>query len=76
MPASTVKIPYIQRIRSLDGKVRLYFRKGDHREGPLSAPDGSDELREEVEAIVKKLTALELPRLRGLFTAWAGQVSS
>lgn len=58
MPASTVKIPYIQRVKSPDGKVRLYFRKGDHREGPLSAPDGSDELREEVEAIVKKLAAL------------------
>jgi integrase len=58
MPASTAKIPYIQRVKSRDGKVRLYFRKGDHREGPLSAPDGSDELREEVEAIVNKLAAL------------------
>lgn len=55
MPGTNAKIPDVQRVRSPDGKVRLYFRKGNHREGPLSSPDGSMELLEEVEAIVKRL---------------------
>lgn len=30
------KVKYIQRIRRPNGVVDLYFRKGDHREGPCS----------------------------------------
>lgn len=57
MPAVNAKIPYIQRVKSPDGKSRLYFRKGDHREGPLTSPDGSEELRAEVDAIIRRLDA-------------------
>lgn len=51
------KIPHIQRVRKPDGKVHLYFRKGEHREGPLRSPDGTQELRDEVDAILKRLAA-------------------
>jgi hypothetical protein len=49
-------IKFVQRVKKPDGKVHLYFRKGKHREGPLINPDGSDALRQEVEAILKRLT--------------------
>lgn len=49
------KVPHVQRVRKPDGRVHLYFRKGDHREGPLLSADGSEELRAEVEAILKRL---------------------
>jgi hypothetical protein len=52
------RIRYVQRT-SAGGVVRLYFRKGDYREGPLSSPDGSDELRQEVQAILGRLAGAE-----------------
>ena len=53
------KIPHVQRVKSPDGKVRLYFRKGTHREGPLSSPDGSAALRAEVDGILQRLGRLK-----------------
>ena len=47
------KIRYVQRVRDR-GATYLYFRKGDWREGPLTSPDGSDELRAEVAAILAR----------------------
>ncbi|WP_197071038.1 site-specific integrase [Brevundimonas sp. KM4] len=51
-----MKIRYVQRV-SGEGKTRLYFRKGDYREGPLSSDDGSEALALEVAAILRKLEA-------------------
>ncbi len=51
------RIPHVQRVRKPDGRIHLYFRKGDYREGPLTSPDGSDELRVEVRAILNRLEA-------------------
>lgn len=53
------KIPYVQRVRKPDGRIFLYFRKGDYREGPLGSPDGSEALREEVNGILKRLEQAE-----------------
>jgi hypothetical protein len=75
---SIAKIPYVQRVISPDGKVRLYFRKGDHREGPLASPDGSPELRAEVDAILQALSGrLKAPAMvqgsvGGMVLAYAG----
>jgi hypothetical protein len=52
------KVRYVQRVTK-DGKLHLYFRKGDYREGPLTSSDGSDELRQEVDAILKRLATVE-----------------
>lgn len=49
------KIPYVQRVRRRDGRLDLYFRKGDFREGPLLSADATPELRAEVEAILKRI---------------------
>lgn len=49
------KVPYIQRIKRENGRVDLYFRRGDFREGPLLSADGSDELKAEVDAILKRI---------------------
>lgn len=57
MPASNDKIRYVQRVPSPDGKTRLYFRKGNHRE-PLASADGSEDLRQEVQAILMRISAL------------------
>lgn len=76
--ASTAKIPYIQRVTTPDGKTRLYFRKGDYREGPLVSADGSPELRAEVNAILQALSRrLKSPTLvqgsvGGMILAYAG----
>lgn len=59
------KIKYVQRIRRANGAVDLYFRKGDHREGPLRSLDGSPELKAEVDAILARLAraqAAQTPR--------------
>lgn len=59
------KVKYIQRIRRPNGVVDLYFRKGDHREGPLQSLDGSPELKAEVDAILARLAraqAAQTPR--------------
>lgn len=78
MTDSSAKIPYVQRVTSPDGKVRLYFRKGGHREGPLASPDGSDELRAEVDAILEALNKrLKTPAIvqgsvGGMVLAYAG----
>ena len=48
------QIKYVQRVRKGD-TVHLYFRKGNWREGPLTSLDGSVALREEVNAILKRL---------------------
>ena len=48
-------IPNVQRIRRPDGEVYLYFRKGAVRRH-LASPDGSEELRLEVQAIRDELS--------------------
>jgi hypothetical protein len=47
-------IPNVQRVKRANGRVDLYFRKGAYRQA-LTAPDGSEELRAEVEAILKRI---------------------
>lgn len=51
------KIRFVQRV-PIGGRVYLYFRKGDYREGPLDSPDGSEELRQEVQAILDRLAGV------------------
>ena len=41
-----------------------YFRKGDYREGPLSSADGTQELKDEVEAILKRLESAAMAMAR------------
>lgn len=54
------KIRYVQRVPDKKtGKLHLYFRKGDYREGPLASADGSKELRQEVQAILDRLDGVE-----------------
>lgn len=50
-------IPHVQRQR-VGGKVYLYFRKDGFRER-LTCPDGSDELRAEVDAILARIDRAE-----------------
>jgi integrase len=50
-------VRYVQRVRK-GGNVHLYFRKGDHREGPLRSPDGSKELQAEVDGILARLATV------------------
>ena len=50
-----VHVPNVQRIKRASGRVDLYFRKGDFREGPLANADGTRELLEEVQAILDRL---------------------
>lgn len=50
------KVRYVQRVKK-GGLTHLYFRKGDHREGPLASPDGSQALLDEVQAILDRLAA-------------------
>jgi len=76
----TRPVKYIQRTRT-GGVLRLYFRKGGYREGPLASPDGSPELAAEVTAILARLTAAEAaqaaPRagtVGGMLKAYAGHV--
>lgn len=76
------KIRYVQRVRdSRTGKAHLYFRKGDYREGPLSSPDGSEELRQEVQAILNRLAgvaAAQTPKpgtVGGMLKRYAGSVA-
>lgn len=69
-------IRYVQRNRR-NGQTYLYFRKGDYREGPLLSPDGSEALRAEVAAILRRLataeTAAKTPRpntIGGMLSAY------
>lgn len=48
-------VPFVQRIKRPNGRIDLYFRRKDHREGPLVSTDGTPELKAEVEAIIKRL---------------------
>ena len=50
----TAPIRYVQRVRKGE-TVHLYFRRGAYRFGPLRSPDGSEELRKEVESILSQL---------------------
>lgn len=50
-----MKVPYVQRIKRRDGRVDLYFRKGDFRRGPLVASDGTADLKREVDAILAQI---------------------
>ena len=79
------KIRYVQRVPDRKtGRTYLYFRKGDYREGPLASPDGSDELRAEVQAVLDRLEGIALaqvPRpgtvggmLRAYGGSWDGKV--
>lgn len=60
-----IHVPNVQRIKRASGRVDLYFRKGDYREGPLANPDGTQALLDEVKAIITRLdkaTAAAAPR--------------
>lgn len=52
------KVRYVQRVRKGE-LIHLYFRKGDYREGPLTSPEGSQALKDEVAAILARLVAVE-----------------
>jgi len=52
-----ITVKYIQRIRRPDGRVDLYFRKGDLRRGPLVSGDNTLELKDEVDAILAQIAA-------------------
>lgn len=52
-----MKVRYVQRIRRENGRVDLYFRKGDHRRGPLNSADNTYELKLEVDAILAEIEA-------------------
>lgn len=71
-------IRYVQRVKRANGRLDLYFRKGDHHEGPLLSVDDSDELRAEVDAILTRLAARPAPAkprpgtVGGLLAAYAG----
>jgi integrase len=54
-----IKVPHVQRIKRANGRVDLYFRKGDYREGPLQSPDGSQALADEVRAILQRLEKVQ-----------------
>lgn len=49
------KIPFVQRIKRANGRIDLYFRRGDFREGPLLSLDNTEELRAEVDAILRRI---------------------
>ncbi|RZJ19089.1 MAG: site-specific integrase [Brevundimonas sp.] len=51
------KVPHVQRIKRSSGRVDLYFRKGDFREGPLRSADNTPELKAEVGAILARIEA-------------------
>ncbi|ADL00663.1 tyrosine-type recombinase/integrase [Brevundimonas subvibrioides] len=51
----TVRVPFVQRVRKPNGDVHLYFRRGAFREGPLKSPDGSPELKAEIDAILERV---------------------
>jgi hypothetical protein len=50
--------PYVQRIPRSNGKVDLYFRRGKERR-KLTSPEGSQELRDEVNAILAQMARAE-----------------
>lgn len=50
-----IRVPHVQRVRSAGGRVHLYFRRGAYREGPLVSPDGTQALKDEVDAILQRL---------------------
>lgn len=52
-----MQVRFVQRVKRPNGRVDLYFRRGDVRCGPLKAADGSDELQAEVDAILAQLQA-------------------
>ncbi|EGF93067.1 phage integrase [Asticcacaulis biprosthecium C19] len=52
-----IEVKHVQRVKRAKGNTDLYFRKGDYREGPLSSPDGTQALKDEVDAILKRLEA-------------------
>lgn len=55
-----MKIPYVQRVKRDNGRVDLYFRKGDHRRGPLKAADNTHDLKVEVDAILAEIETAAL----------------
>jgi hypothetical protein len=61
MPDSETPVPFVQRVVKPDGRVYLYFRK-DGRRQRLTAPEGSAELRAEVDAILASLAAAQRAR--------------
>lgn len=54
-----IKVPYVQRQKAKDGSPLLYFRKGGYRHGPLKSPDGSQALKDEVDAILERISKTE-----------------
>ena len=54
-----IKVPHVQRVKRANGRVDLYFRKGDYREGPLVNPDGTQALADEVKAILARIERVQ-----------------
>jgi hypothetical protein len=50
-------VRYVQRVKRSNGRVDLYFRKGDFRRGPLMSAYNSPELQQEVDAILAQMAA-------------------
>ncbi len=50
-------VRYVQRIKRSDGRIDLYFRKGEFRRGPLRSADGTPGLQAEVDAILAQMEA-------------------
>jgi hypothetical protein len=71
------EVRYVQRVRK-GGLTHLYFRKGDYREGPLTSADGSEELKAEVAAILKRMDAVAVAQkpkagtVGGMLRAYTG----
>lgn len=51
------QIPFVQRVKRSDGTVYLYFRKGEYRRR-LVSPEGSDELKAEVEGHLSRVAQI------------------
>lgn len=76
-----IRIRYVQPVKDRFGRVHLYFRKADHREGPLVNAAGTQALKDEVQAIVDRLAASEAAAKRpragtvgGMLRAYAGSI--
>ncbi|ESQ90097.1 integrase [Asticcacaulis sp. AC460] len=52
-----IEVKHVQRVKRANGHTDLYFRKSGYREGPLKSPDGTQALKNEVDAILKRLAA-------------------
>ncbi len=75
-----IHVPYVQKVTK-GGQLHLYFRKGDYREGPLANALGTQELKDEVDAIVARVDkaqkAARTPKpgtVGGMLRAYTGHI--